>query len=172
MDRKKGDVKLTCEGKDVFCHKFLLISGSPVFRAMFDMDSKENRENVVAIEDCNQETLEAFVTYLYDARMSKNYSPEDLELVFGLLYMANKYQVHELLLGCMDTLLNIMNTDNVLKILAVVVKLELGDEIKDQLTNFMKENIVLVADSEEWAPFLSDYPSLMKDFVIKFVKGK
>merc|ERR1719341_1153145 len=65
VNPEEGDVKLVCETKKFALHKFLLISQSPVFRAMFQVDSKEKEQNVVDIVDSTPEAIEEFVFYLY-----------------------------------------------------------------------------------------------------------
>ena len=172
INRRDGDIKIICEGGEVLCHKFLLTSQSPVFKAMFEMESKEKKENVVTMEDCTYEVVSAFVTYLYDARTgSQNYSHENLELIFGLLNLAHKYEVRGgLFSGCMDTLMDIMNTDNVLKIMAVADKFELETEMIDDVTKYMKENIEVIVTNEDWAAFVRDFPSLVTEFVVTICK--
>ena len=141
------------------------MSQSPVFKAMFDTDSKEKEENVVIIKDSTKDALQAFLDYLYNIWREECSSP-NLELTFGLLNLANKYQVDQLLHGCMDTLLEIMDNGNVLKIMAVVDKFELGSDMTDMVMKFIKEKIKVVAKNEDWAAFLSDHPSLVADLVL------
>ena len=56
---KLFDVKLrSCEGEEVSCHKVFLASASPVFRAMFEGDMVESKdESVVDIKDADIETI-------------------------------------------------------------------------------------------------------------------
>ena len=66
----------------------------------------------------------------------------------------------------MDVMMDIMDVNNVLKIYAVVDKLDLGSDVTDLIIDFMKNNIDVIVDKEDWSSFLSDFPSLMKDFVL------
>jgi len=167
VDSRLGDVKLISGGEEIACHKFLLVAQSPVFKAMFEMDSKEKEENVVNILDSTPDAVRSFVRFLYDGilRLATIYY-KDHEHIFGLLNLANKYQVGLLVTCCMDTLINIMDVDNVLKIFAVVDKFELGYQITSMVIDFMKENIGVIIDKEDWPAFAIEYPSLLKNFVL------
>ena len=134
---------------------------------MFEMDTKEKAENVVNITDATPEAVQGFVGFLYNGILQQGalYS-KDLEHIFGLLNLANKYQVGLLLTCCMDTLIDIMDVDNVLKIFAVVDKFELGYAITGMVTDFMKENIKVIVFKEDWPAFASEFPSLLTNFVL------
>merc|ERR1712192_106445 len=60
-----GEVKLVSEGREIPCHKFLLMTQSPVFKAMFEMNSMEKETNTVKIVDCAPDAVEEFVMYPY-----------------------------------------------------------------------------------------------------------
>ena len=164
IDSADGDVKLICETKEFHCHKFLLISQSPVFKAMFQMESKEKEQNVVNIVDCAPEVVEEFVRYLYKGVMLSSAKP--LELMFGLLNLANKYQVDLLKAECVDVLMDMMDVDNVLRIFAVVDKIDPQSDVNDMVIDFVKKNLKVIVKKEDWFSFLSDYPSLATDFVL------
>ena len=162
-----GDVKIFCAGQEFRCHKLLLISQSPVFKAMFDQEgSKESRENAVDIQDCTPEAVLEFLFFLHNAMMRPfTDTSGDLELMFGLVHLTSKYQVKLLMSSCMDVLMNMMNTDNVLKIMVVVKKYEVGTEVSDMSCDFMKKNIAVIVEKEEWEDFVAEYPSLLKEFI-------
>merc|ERR1712192_94018 len=69
VDSESGDVDLNCHGKRIPCHKFLLISQSPVFKAMFESDSRESQENIVNIVDSTPTALKTFVRFLYSGNL-------------------------------------------------------------------------------------------------------
>jgi len=162
LDPEDGDVKLICEGKQFSCHKFLLTSQSPVFGAMFEMDSLENKKNEVVIVDSIPEAVEEFVLYLYRGWLIRMYN--DLDLMFELLNLANKYQMDFLMNECLDGLMDMMNVNNVLKIFAVVDKI--GGSVTYLIIDFMKKNIKNIVDKEDWPAFTSDHPNLVKDFIL------
>ena len=166
VPREACDVKLICSEETIPCHKFLLTAQSPVFKAMFGTDSKESQENEVNIVDSNPEALQSFVEYLHTGNLLLDRSSSDLDLIFGVLNLANKYQVQLLVDGCIDALMDIMDEFNVLKIMAVVDKLDVGDHVTDMVIDFMKENIRDIVENEDWDAFLCDHPTLVKDLIL------
>eukprot|EP00092_Neocalanus_flemingeri_P010196 GFUD01010987.1.p1 GENE.GFUD01010987.1~~GFUD01010987.1.p1 ORF type:complete len:376 (-),score=81.19 GFUD01010987.1:3-1130(-) len=169
--RDSGDVKILCCGKEILFDKLLLTSQSPVFKAMFEQDSKENKESCVDITDCTPEAVEEFKFFLYHAKMRPvRFTSVDLELIIGVVHLSSKYQVWLLMDICKDVLMDILNVDNVLKIMVVIDKYELGHTISEMVSNFMKENIAMIVDKEDWSEFLGEYPALVKDLVLDMKK--
>jgi len=71
--------------------------------------------------------------------------------------------------SCMDYLMDIMAVDNVLKIFVVVDRYKLGSHISNMVREFMKKNIAVLVDKEEWGDFVADL-SLVKDFILDINK--
>jgi len=134
VDSESGDVNLICRGKQIPCHKFLLVSQSPVFKAMFETDSKESQENIVDIVDSTPPALDTFVQFLYSGNLHLRFLSRKLKLqeIFGVMNLANKYQVEILMDSCIDALMDIMNVDNVLKIMAVPDKANAEDNVQSK----------------------------------------
>jgi len=168
--QKDGDVKIFCGVKEFRCHK-LLLTQSPVFKAMFDQEnSKESIYNAVDIQDCTPEAVEDFLFFLYNAMLRPfRFSSANLELLFGLVHLSSKYQVELLMPICMDFLMDIMAVDNVLEIFVVVDRYKLGNQISNMVREFMKKNIAVLVDEEEWCDFVAD-PSFVKDFILDINK--
>lgn len=164
---ESGDVKIICDGKEFFCHKLLLTSQSPVFRAMFAHASKENEEGSIPIEDCTSEALQEFLFFLYHAKLRPApFTSADLEVVFGLVHLASKYQIQVLVDVTKDLLMDIMNVDNVLKIMVMVDKYPELKMLALIIHKFMKENIEVVVTKEGWTEFVTTMPSLVTDFIV------
>ena len=92
QDDSSCDVKLICEREEYPCHKLLLISQSPVFRAMFAQDCIENSESSVAIQDCKSEAVQEFLFFLYHTKHQHHFNAEQLDLAFDFVHLASKYQ--------------------------------------------------------------------------------
>eukprot|EP00092_Neocalanus_flemingeri_P035799 GFUD01038979.1.p1 GENE.GFUD01038979.1~~GFUD01038979.1.p1 ORF type:complete len:383 (+),score=79.93 GFUD01038979.1:54-1202(+) len=165
--QEAGDVKIVCGGREFSCHKLLLTSQSPVFKAMFETDSKEKQENCVHIADCTPEAVDEFVFFLYFAMLRPTiYTSADLELLLGLVHLTSKYQVEMLMASCLDVLMDIMDVDNVLQIMVVVDKYDIGGCVLEMVSDFMKANIAVIVNKEDWGEFFVNYPSLVKDFIL------
>eukprot|EP00092_Neocalanus_flemingeri_P021734 GFUD01023577.1.p1 GENE.GFUD01023577.1~~GFUD01023577.1.p1 ORF type:complete len:366 (-),score=81.61 GFUD01023577.1:101-1042(-) len=150
------DVKIICDGKEFSCHKLLLASQSPVFRAMFSQDCKENTESSVTIPDSTPEAVQEFLFYMYHGMLRHvPFTSAGTDLVFGLVHLASKYQVEELLAICKDVMIDIVSVGNVLKIMVWVdkYKTELG-VISGRIFRYVRRNIEEVVKKEEWEQFM------------------
>eukprot|EP00092_Neocalanus_flemingeri_P030638 GFUD01033267.1.p1 GENE.GFUD01033267.1~~GFUD01033267.1.p1 ORF type:complete len:380 (-),score=88.80 GFUD01033267.1:71-1210(-) len=166
-----GDVKIVCGGKEFSCHKLLLTAQSPVFRAMFAHDSKESAESSVPIDDSTPEAVHEFLFFLYHGMMRiVPFTSADLELVFGLVHLASKYQMNVLVDICKDVLVDIVDVFSVLKIMVVVDKYPELSEVTVRLGNFMKENFEEIVKNEDWSEFVVTNPSLVTDFLLTMKK--
>ncbi|KAK9162471.1 hypothetical protein Syun_003373 [Stephania yunnanensis] len=72
-------------------HKAVLVSRSPVFRAMLKNEMEESRSGTIRISDVSYEVLCSFVHYLYTAEVTL-----DEQMACELLALAEKYQVKHL----------------------------------------------------------------------------
>eukprot|EP00092_Neocalanus_flemingeri_P053193 GFUD01062439.1.p1 GENE.GFUD01062439.1~~GFUD01062439.1.p1 ORF type:complete len:372 (-),score=83.63 GFUD01062439.1:113-1228(-) len=170
--QEAGDVMIVCGGREFSCHKLILSSQSPVFKAMFEGDSKENKEGRVDIVDCTPEAVEEFLYFLYFAMLRPaRFTSADLEQMLGLLHLTSKYQVEVLMTSCLDVIMDIMDLDNVLQILVVLDKYDVQSCAVKMVSDFMKENIVEIVNKEDWSEFVVNYPSLVKDFIL-FMNGE
>ena len=157
-----GDMKMICDGKEFDCHKLLLTSQSPVFKAMFAQDSKEKADNCVTIDDGNPEAIQEFLFFLYHAKLRRvPFTSAELEVVFGLVHLASKYQVELLMNICKDVLMEILDMENVLQIRMVIDKHPELIEISGMVDSFMKENIEEIVVKEGWSEFVVTNPSLV-----------
>lgn len=88
-------------------HKAVLVSRSPVFRAMLENEMEESRSGTIKISDASYEALRAFISYLYTAEACL-----DEQMACDLLILAEKYQVKHLKTFCERFLVSKLNWDN------------------------------------------------------------
>ena len=111
--RKSGlmsDITIVCEGVRLPAHKAVLSARSEVFAAMFShKENMENQQNEVLIDDVDIDTMEKFLTFLYEAAL-----PEDMDFdgFAYLLKVGDKYQVDSLTQTCAAKLAENICTDN------------------------------------------------------------
>ena len=83
-----NDIQLSC-GETTraifYAHKYVLAISSPVFHRMF-YGSLPEIKDPIHLTDCDKETLDAFLQYLY-----KDQTPNILELALKVMYFAHKY---------------------------------------------------------------------------------
>ncbi|XP_040997810.1 BTB/POZ domain-containing protein At4g08455 isoform X2 [Juglans microcarpa x Juglans regia] len=89
-------------------HKALLVSRSPVFRAMLENEMEESRTGTIKIGDVSYDALRVFVNYLYTAEACL-----DEQMACDLLVLAEKYQHNAKLM--LDSALSLI-TDNMDKL--------------------------------------------------------
>ncbi|KAI3830993.1 hypothetical protein MKX03_019227 [Papaver bracteatum] len=99
----------TSDGK-LGAHRAVLAARSPVFRSMFSHNLKETELSSVDISDMSMETCQAFLNYIYGSIDDEEFLSNRL----ALLHAADKYDVSELKESCHDSLIQDINTENVL----------------------------------------------------------
>ena len=102
------DVTLTSGEKVFYCHKGILSARSPVFKAMFQSNMKENELGTVEIEDIQQEAFSEFLNYIYTGSISLSFDKYGKEL----LAVADKYQVDKLKRACEKELISKLDAEN------------------------------------------------------------
>ena len=116
-----ADVKLICNGKLFMAHKTILCARSDVFAALFrHKGTKEDESGEVHIEDCDQEAMEMFLSFIYEDAAP----PQDVpfEVAKQLMNVANKYNVQALVKKGIRCMLACLNEDNAIQ-MAVLGKL-------------------------------------------------
>ncbi|KAK9271049.1 hypothetical protein L1049_026638 [Liquidambar formosana] len=88
-------------------HKAVLVSRSPVFKAMLENEMEESRSGTIKISDITYDALRSFVNYLYTAEACL-----DEQLACELLVLAEKYQVKHLKSYCEKFMVSKLNWDN------------------------------------------------------------
>lgn len=150
-DSIHADVSIhTAEGT-LRAHKAALSASSPVFRSMFHHDLKEKESSTIYIEDMSQESCMALLSYLYGTIKQADFWKHRL----ALLGAANKYNIVDLKDACEESLIEDINSENVLERLQEawlyqLNKLKKGcltylfdfgkiHDIRDEIDNFFRQ---------------------------------
>lgn len=145
-----SDVTIKTADGTLKAHKAILSASSPVFQSMFLHDLKEKESSIIEIHDMSGESCMALLSYVYGT-----IKPEDFwKHRLGLLAAANKYDMSNLKDTCEESLLEDINTGNVLERLQQawlyhLDKLKKGCltylfdfgkiyDIKDEISNFFQ----------------------------------
>lgn len=110
-----SDVCFRVQGKKMQAHKFMLISRSPVFTAMFDHQMKENQTRVVDIVDINPDTFRSILYFIYTDKVKLETEEEAKKLLFA----ADKYMLELLKHKCEEFLSSCVRSSNFLELLAL-----------------------------------------------------
>ncbi|OMO80129.1 BTB/POZ-like protein [Corchorus capsularis] len=106
-----ADVTINTADGTLKAHKAVLSASSPVFESMFHHDLKEKESSTIHIEDMSLESCMAFLSYLYGTIKQEDFWKHRL----ALLGAANKYDIVDLKDACEDSLLEDINSQNVLE---------------------------------------------------------
>lgn len=91
-------------------HKAILSTSSPIFNSMFHHNLKEKKSSIIFIKDMTLESYMALLCYLYGTITEDNFWKHRL----SLLGAANKYGIADLKDACEESLLEDINSANVL----------------------------------------------------------
>ncbi|KAK7351109.1 hypothetical protein VNO77_10298 [Canavalia gladiata] len=94
-------------------HKAVLSASSPVFQSMFHHNLKEKESSTIQIEDMSLESCMALLCYFYGTIKQEDFLKHRLIL----LGAANKYDIGSLKDLCEESLLEDLNSGNVLEML-------------------------------------------------------
>ncbi|XP_065881523.1 BTB/POZ domain-containing protein At1g21780 isoform X2 [Euphorbia lathyris] len=106
-----ADVTIHTADGTVKAHKAILSASSPVFQSMFHHDLKEKESSTIYIEDMSVDSCMALLSYLYGTIKQENFWKHRL----ALLGAANKYDISALKDACEESLLEDINSGNVLE---------------------------------------------------------
>lgn len=105
------DVTINTADGTLRAHKAILSASSPVFQSMFLHDLREKESSTIEIDDMSLESCMALLTYVYGT-----IKPEDFwKHRLALLAAANKYDMTDLKDACEESLLEDINSGNVLE---------------------------------------------------------
>lgn len=117
-----SDVTINAADGQLQAHKAILSASSPVFHSMFQHDLKEKESSTIDIEDMTYESCLALLSYLYGTINQEEFWKHRL----ALLGAANKYDILDLKDACEESLLEDINSGNVLERLQEAWLYQLG----------------------------------------------
>ncbi|XP_072992904.1 BTB/POZ domain-containing protein At1g21780 [Typha latifolia] len=106
-----ADVTINTADGVLKAHKAILAASSPVFESMFLHDLKEKESSTINIEDMTLESCSALFSYIYGNIKQEDFWKHRL----SLLGAANKYDIADLRDCCEESLLEDINSSNVLE---------------------------------------------------------
>ena len=116
LSKELSDVLLNCKGKSFDAHQVILSASSPVFRAMFQADMKEKKNQHVEIKDLKPDVVSEMLKFIYTRSCVATEDNPDLDMVSNLLVASDKYQMVTLKNVCQTLLLSHLKVANSLKV--------------------------------------------------------
>jgi len=157
-----SDVIVVADDREFPAHKAILAQYSDVFRAMFEVDMAEKRENRVVIEDLSADAVSDLLTFIY-TDSAPNISVNASEL----LAAAEKYNISPLKTACEEELAKSLNIDNVIDRL-IESETYRAVLLKDDALEWMRENAPDVVKTTSWKSFCEQHPALLTDVCEEF----
>ncbi|KAL6661195.1 hypothetical protein ACP70R_000579 [Stipagrostis hirtigluma subsp. patula] len=105
------DITINAADGSIRAHRAILATRSPVFRSMFSHDLKEKELSTVDISDMSLDACQAFLNYIYGDLRSEEFLSNRL----ALLRAADKYDIADLKEACHESLVEDIDTSNVLE---------------------------------------------------------
>ncbi|OVA12341.1 BTB/POZ-like [Macleaya cordata] len=109
------DITINTSDGRIGAHRAVLAARSPVFRSMFSHNLKEMELSTIDISDMSMEACQTFLNYIYGSIKDDEFLNNRL----ALLHAADKYDISELKESCHDSLMQDINTENVLERLQI-----------------------------------------------------
>ncbi|WJX33955.1 hypothetical protein P8452_22113 [Trifolium repens] len=136
-------------------HKAVLVSRSPVFRAMLENDMEESRSGTIKIADVSYDALRAFVNYLYTAEAFL-----DNQMACNLLVLAEKYQVKHLKAYCEKYLISKLNWEKAIVNFAFAHQHN-ANQLQDAALAVIMENMDNLTKNEDYTELVDSNPRLV-----------
>ncbi|KAK9065498.1 hypothetical protein SSX86_014899 [Deinandra increscens subsp. villosa] len=105
------DIIINASDGSVGAHRAVLAARSPVFKTMFSHDLTEKEMSVINISDMSIDACQAFLNYIYGNIIDQDFLTHRLDL----LRAADKYDIMDLKEACHESLLDDIDTNNVLE---------------------------------------------------------
>uniref|UniRef100_A0A2P2K5N7 Uncharacterized protein MANES_05G206900 n=1 Tax=Rhizophora mucronata TaxID=61149 RepID=A0A2P2K5N7_RHIMU len=105
------DITINASDGSIGAHRAVLAARSPVFHCMFAHDLKEKELSTINISDMSLEACQAFLSYIYGNIQHEEFLAHRLPL----LRAADKYNIVDLKEACHDSLVEDIDTQNVLE---------------------------------------------------------
>ncbi|XP_058502795.1 kelch-like protein 38 [Solea solea] len=106
------DVLLCSENAEIPCHRNVLVSSSPYFRAMFCHNFRERQLTKVDLKDISSTILRNIIDYIYTGLISIS-----IDIVLPLMQAASMFQYGRLFEACSHFLQDQMSPDNCLSMI-------------------------------------------------------
>ncbi|XP_065881921.1 BTB/POZ domain-containing protein At4g08455 [Euphorbia lathyris] len=142
-------------GSPVPAHKAVLVSRSPVFKAMLENEMEESRSGTIKISDVSYDALRAFVNYLYTAEACL-----DEQMACHLLVLAEKYQVKHLKTHCEKFLVSKLNWDNSVPTYAFAHQHN-ANHVVEAALSFITDNMDKLTKRDEYIELVEKDPRLV-----------
>ncbi|KAJ0790496.1 putative chromatin remodeling & transcription regulator BTB-POZ family [Helianthus annuus] len=143
------DIIICASDGTIGAHRAVLAARSPVFHSMFSHNLKEKEMSAININDMSIEACKAFLSYIYSNIKHQDFIKHRLDL----LRAADKYDVSDLKDACEESLIEDIDTKNVLERLQSASMYRLG-KLKVTCIQYLVKFGKIFDISEEFNAFI------------------
>lgn len=158
---------MNVKDKEYKAHKSVLIARSSVFAATFKHDTLEKQTGAITITDCDPDSFQEFLKYLYCGKL------EDLSVhnALNLYYTSDKYNVEEMKVFCVEYLMECLKVENVCEIVVFADKYDEKD-LFSKAQEFFTENAREIFTTSEWECLLKKDYRIANKLLVEMSKVK
>lgn len=152
---------LQVKDREFRAHKAVLIARSSVFATMFQHDMTEKQTGIINIPDCDPESFEDFLKYIYSGKL------ENLAFrhAFPLYKTADKYDIQELKMFCIVHIKCNLKVENVCDVV-VFAEEYCEKELHAVAQDFFNTNLRDILISAEWKTLMKGNFTLANKLLI------
>jgi len=158
-----SDFTIICGVKQFKCNRSVFAVMSSVFETMLMNDMfSEKHENSVSIKDSSAEIVEVMIEFI-----SSGVIPKDIDVkAMDLIYLADKYDLKDLIQVCEESLAENISVDNAIETLIVLDRHVPKSKHRTKILAFIKVEKAKVVKVPDWKKFVVNYPDLVTDIFL------
>ena len=165
--KESCDTTFYVKDKEFKAHRAILMARSPVFAAMFQHETLEKQTGSITIPDCDPNSFEQFLEFLYSGKLEK----PSTRNAFHLYETSAKYDVQELNEFCSEFLMENLTIENLCDVVILANKYD-DTKLLSAAQSFFNENLRKVLLTREWSRFMVDNHRLANELLLEMSKMK
>jgi len=160
------DFEIVCQDRSIPCHKVVLASRSPVFRAMLLNDMEESSSSKVQPKEFDSQTISLLLRFLYRGKLEQDLLDKNAEAVFKA---ADYYEVTDLKRLCEKSLIKKITIANMLEFL-VLADMYKARDLREATKNLIVANSKELLKKRHWKEKLKDASHLVFEILEAVIK--
>ena len=134
---------------------------------MFRHDTTENETGKIMISDCDPDSFQEFLEYVYTGRL-EDFSADS---VLHLYYTSDKYNIQELKEFCIKYLMCNLTLQNVCDVVSLADKYD-ETSLLSAAQDFFNKNLQEILRSREWVELFKNNFRLANSLLVEMSKAK
>lgn len=167
FDGRMSDFVLKVGSREFNVHKMVLVARSPVFSSLFQHVLDEKNTHIIEIPDCNPESFEVFLHYLYFGSVEL-LSPRN---VCNVYYAADKYRVDDLKEQCVRFMKINLSPETICDIISLSIH-HRESKLQKAAITFFNKNLKEIVKTKQWQKYLAENPTQANKLLNKDLNTK